>query len=618
MTARAVASAALLAAGLHALLGGLLPWLSFSRPLSDAQPGTAYAPYTAAGLALVCAAALLLPPAADRRRLPLVVAAAVPLIVAAAALLLNLSHVVDPGLRTPEVVRLLALAAPPAAVLAPAVLAVTLRRDPARRPVHLPRRLHGRLLVVVLATFGATVALTIAQGAPFGWDESVYGVLARHWVESTPSTGWGPHRPLALSGLGVVPVLLGGADWQLRAVGLSFGLALVAATWHVARSMNGGFSGVLAASVVAGSTSIAFDASLFLTDIPSSTLLVLGLGVLWRAVERPGAVGWSLAWLAPIVAAAFYVRYGAAVPVVGIGLAAALAWPMRLAAAWRQVAATLALLALLLVPHVAFSIAQTGTPLGIVLVGQSAAAPAAAGDGLLEYLDAFPAPLAGLLPAAFMVLGLAGWVHRLAQAGRRRAVDPGARALTLLAVPALFQVVTLGLTIHAEPRYVYSAVVLLVIAGSLLVTDAARARDRPGRGVLVTVGLAAAVSMAVNLVAVPQLARDRTRDWGWEREVGLRIAELAPAGDCVVVAHSVPQTTWYSRCHVVPFGTSREAAASALPAADARFLVIRADGAGQPADDVLLAYLERAEPAPVAVVFGADGREAARVYRFAE
>jgi 4-amino-4-deoxy-L-arabinose transferase-like glycosyltransferase len=482
------------------------------------------------------------------------------------------------------------------------------------------RILPGWLLPVLLVAFAATAVLGMAQAAPFGWDESVYGLLARHWVEGTPASGWDIHRPPALSALGVLPVLLGGQDWQLRAVGLAFGVGLVAATWFTARSMGGPRAGLLAAAVVAGSTPIAVDAGLFLNDIPAAATLVLGVAVLWWAVERPGPVAWGLLWLAPIAAAAFYLRYGAAVPIAGLALAAFLAWPVRLAAAWPKVLATAALLAVLLVPHLAFSLAQTGSPLGILLTGQAAAGPSATGpsapgDGLLEYLDAFPAPLAGLLPAAFMVLGLGGWSHRLVAAVAHRSMSRRTRALTLLVVAAVFQVVVLGLTIHAEPRYVYLAVVLLVIGGSLVLTDAARARGRLGAAVLAVAGLAAAVALAVNLAAVPLEMRDRAHDGGWERETARRIAEEAPGGDCGVVVYTVPQTSWYSRCGAVNFGDGRSADADARLDADRRFLVIRTDGVAQPDEDVLADYLERAAPEPVIVVDRADGTPAARVYR---
>lgn len=94
-------------------------------------------------------------------------------------------------------------------------------------------------LSLILAAFLAPVGLGIAANNAFGYDESVYPLLARHWIAGTPISGWGVHRPILLSVLGVLPASLGGSEWAFRTIGAGFGTAAVVATWWVARSFGG-------------------------------------------------------------------------------------------------------------------------------------------------------------------------------------------------------------------------------------------------------------------------------------------------------------------------------------------------------------------------------------------
>ncbi|MGH2456537.1 MAG: glycosyltransferase family 39 protein [Candidatus Limnocylindria bacterium] len=606
-------------AGLLLLLAGLVPWVPWLEGVADPAAGPARAPHVAGGLVLLAFGAALL----GRFPLPRTSAA---LVAGAAAvpagtgllLLLAFGHqLLTPGLASPELARLLLVASAAGVVLAPAVMVVVLAEshDP---PPTAPRRRHQRWwLFAILAAFAIVVVLGIARQAPFGWDEAVYALMPRHWLVGTPETGWGPHRPLALSALGVLPLQAGSQEWLFRLVGLAFGLGMVAAAWILARSMGGSAAGLLAAAGVAASPTIAHDAGLFLNDVPAAALLLGAVAVLWRAVERGGPVSWSLLWLAPLLAGAFYLRYGSLIPIAGLAAASLLVWPSRLAAAWPKLLATAGLLVALLLPHAAFATLETGSPLGIVLQGQANAASEALGGGLAAYLDWLPAPLAGVVPGTLVILGLAGAAFWLAAAGRGGPGDAHRRGLALLVATALLQVLGLGLAIHAEMRYVAFAVALLLVAGCLVLAEAARRRGRIGGLALSAAAAGLAVSLVVNAWLVPDMAAGRIRDFGWERTLALRIDELA-TGSCSVLVASVPQTTWYSGCASYSFGDARHADRDALLTGDDRFLVVRADGAGQPVAEVMSEYLARVEAQPLLAVADGRGRPAAWLYRFRE
>ncbi|MDP9251080.1 MAG: glycosyltransferase family 39 protein, partial [Chloroflexota bacterium] len=175
-------------------------------------------------------------------------------------------------------------------------------------------RVEFALVGLVVAVFAGAVSLGIAQRTPFGWDESVYALISRHWLFGTPASGWGPYRPPALSLLAVIPNLVTSNEAAFRAIGLAFGCLTVLAVWLVARRLGGVAAGLVAAVVIASAQPIQINAGFLLNDVPAVGLLALLVAVLWRVMEDDRS-GWSMLWIAPIAALSFYVRYGAAVPI---------------------------------------------------------------------------------------------------------------------------------------------------------------------------------------------------------------------------------------------------------------------------------------------------------------
>jgi hypothetical protein len=398
-------------------------------------------------------------------------------------------------------------------------------------------------------------------------------------------------------------------------VGLLFGLGALGAAWYLARGVVGRMAALVAVAAVAAAPAIQVDAGLFLNDVPAMALLLLLLALAWRFLERPGPVGWELLWLAPVAAAAFYLRYGSALALVAIGVTLVAVWPRRVLAAWPRVAATAALLVLLLVPHAVFAVAQTGSPLGVAFRAQSGAAGAYPGAGLVQYLAWLPAPLVGIVPAAIAVIGLAGAVHRLVLAGRRREWDAGARAIALLTLPAVLLIGVLGLLQLPQGRYIFLPMVLLIIAGSGFAVAAARRPGIVGRAVSLALVVALAAALVGSGLEMPQRADRRAAVYEWLRDAGDWVRE-ASEGSCSILASDVPQLTWYSACPTYNFADRTHAGRDSVLTGEHRYLVDRRDGRFQPPEEVMAQYLARVEPEPVARFENRNGIVVGSVYRF--
>jgi hypothetical protein len=400
-----------------------------------------------------------------------------------------------------------------------------------------PRRDTASLAAVALA-FLAVTLVAISAGIAFGYDESVYAGLTRHWLTGAPSSGWDLHRPPGLSVLALVPQAAGlDAEWAHRLIGAAAGLGVVLAAWWAARTIGGAVAGLVAAVALAGSTPLQVESASFLTDVPS-TLVLLVLAVLaWRHVRGPSPIGRSFVWLGFLAAAAFYLRYGSIVESAAIGAACAIVAPRRLVEAWPIVAGAALAFVLALVPHVTIALAETGTPWGIL-----AAAGRAAGGGeslpLLSYVRWLPWQLIGPLGAVIAVVGIIGAVRHARTSAFAR----------FAGVTVLVAIAFLGTLVHAEPRYVLFPMTLLVVLGSVEVAALVERVDWRGRAAVVSVAIACLI-----LAAATTSTEIRTRAdlFNWKRDVGVDIATVAGPPrlpDCSIIAADVPIMSWYSGC----------------------------------------------------------------------
>lgn len=473
---------------------------------------------------------------------------------------------------------------------------------------------------IAAAALAGTMALLVAAflrvHVALGWDESVYALAARSWLYETPSNGWVAYRPPGLSVLLMPLLLLGDHESLLRLVGLGSGVAAVLVTWRLGVLVGGAATGLLSGALVLSVPQIQVHASFLLNDIPAAALLLLLMVVLWRQLEREGPpTGWFLL-TAPIAAAAFYLRYGSAVAIACLGVVALLLWHRTLLRHWQMAVATVTLFGVLVAPHLVFATLTTGSPIGLLTSATEVLIPAYPGEALVRYVEWFPRRLAGPLAAGFMTLGLVGWAWYLLR-GRRRDHDAVGRALTLLVVPAMLQVVVIGFISHPEGRYIFLPIILLLVAGALVASRGWRALDSRHRAVVAAAALALLAGIVLDVGAAnvrllrAQLPREHTV---------LASAEAlrdASHGECSVLTNLVPQVTWYSGCAAYNFADTRVPGRERVLHGQDRFLLVLVnDDPAQPRGDVLEAYLAKVEEDPVTVIRDAGGTITARLYRF--
>jgi 4-amino-4-deoxy-L-arabinose transferase-like glycosyltransferase len=335
----------------------------------------------------------------------------------------------------------------------------------------------------------------------------------------------------------------GESERALRAVALVLGVGVVLGTYALGRAAFGPRTGAWAAAVIAGAHPMASRSAELIGDLPATACLLGGVAVLLGELDRDGAVRWRIVAVAPLLAAAFYVRYGSAPVIAMIAVLALVLYARRLACL--PVLATVVLAALLVVPHVLHSIAATGSPLGILSVSAGMPRRAYVGEGLVTYLTSNPFRFYGAVVAPVMVAGLAGL------AGVARTRPARWRPQVFLVVLALGQVVSLGIQSHAQPRYVFFATALLVVAGVDVIRRWAVAHPSAlRRGPAIALACVALAWLGVTIAIVP-----------YGHYLGRLRAPLFAAADtvrgdahgrsCAIAANVMPQLIWSTRCEVI-------------------------------------------------------------------
>ena len=542
-------------------------------------------------------------------------ATAVPVLLALGILIADWRAIASPTVATPELHRLLLAASGVAVLFVPAAIAFA--SAPGRVAAESLPPLSGRrehlALALVVAAFGVIVCMVIAFLGPLGWDESVYAIKSGELLNGWPSTGWGVHRPPLLSVLGLGPLLLGSDEALLRSLNLVFGLVGIIGTWYLARAMAGARAAVLAVLLVAGISTLQYQAGLFLNDVPSASLVIVLMLLVWNTMEGDSPIGWSILWWAPLAVATFNLRYGTILPLAGVVLATFVLWPRRVREAWIKHVVLGGLALMLLVPHMILAIKATGSPLGVIFTAEEAAAGSGWGSSFLTYAVWLPWKLGGPLAAAAVSLGAAGAIRRLGHAAVTRRWSRHVRGPAFLLLVSLVQVIGLG-SIHAEPRYLLLPMMLLCIAASVIIVDGITNRGAAGRALFAGAALSLMVGLGATGVDSVRQAATGSAHQSWPRAAGLLIRELGQ-GDCAVVASDIPVITWYSHCPTLAFAPDGMPTGDFVPTAANQFLLVRSDGRLQPPAEAVERYLARASPRPIAVFTDRSGTLHVSLYR---
>ncbi len=391
-----------------------------------------------------------------------------------------------------------------------------------------------RLLLAAVLAWLAVAVLSIVLGPPLGHDEAAFAVSAR---------GGGPpwvYRSAGVTEIARIGVLLGGADWQLRIASALLGTLVVVGAYAAGAAAVSARTGAWAAAVIAGAHPLALRSSELIGDLPATGGVLLGLAIVASELSRDEGPRWRIVLAGPAFAFAFYVRYGSA-PVIAIaGVAAALLWWRAILRRPLPVLCAALVFVLLLLPHVVQSLSATGKLLGILQVSAKMPRRAYAGEGLVTYLTSNPFRYYGGLVAPLMLAGLAGLVRPA----------PCWRPRIFLGIVALGQMFAIGFQSHAQPRYIFVAIVLLVVLGV----------DAVSRFSLPRLRIAALPLVVLAWISVVVIVPLYTRFLSDARApvVAAASAVRADAGTakCLVVAKVVTQLMWYTRCSELRFTKS--------------------------------------------------------------
>lgn len=448
----------------------------------------------------------------------------------------------------------------------------------------------------------------VLDGGGLGHDESAYALKARHWLEGTPETGWSVHRGIAMSGYGYLILSAGGDEAALRVLGLVSIVGFAVATWALGSRIGGRWVGPLAAIALVSSPVLLRRSTEYLSDVPSSALLMACMVVAWREFGERERPTYRLLWLLPFAWTAFYLRYQSALTFALIAATVAILFWDEVKAGWRPIATTVAVGVVGLIPHFIFAVSETGSPLGILLFTADVAGREFYGQGLIDYFLLMGWPLAafaGPVAALFFVW----WLIRewRSPAGRVRPL--------FLMVPAVAQVVILGVLSHGEARFIFFPLALTLIggvAGALAVTS----RWQPTTAAAVRMGLAVLLvgSLATATSYVRRAVEGRADSTELIVAASREVDALSGEESCGVMTSYFPQVSYYSSCYTQffrPYLTPEET----LGRLDGenRFLLIVEDGKNQPDEEREAALVALTGGKPI-VVSEDDG--SAEIYRF--
>jgi len=380
--------------------------------------------------------------------------------------------------------------------------------------------------------FGAgLVAWTIAtlvawlSRVPLGHDESQYAIAAADLIAGGPQRWLYVSQGTAL--LGIPGTLAGGSELAIRFVPALLSFAFVLGAAKLARDVTTPTTAAWIVGVLAASLGIVRRSTVLLSDMPAAAALLIGTALLVTEVTREDGPRWRVVHVAPVFAAAFYIRYGSALPIAIVGIVCAIGGWRGVAKHPARIAATLALFVLLLVPHMIVAQSTTGSPLGLLALSTTTITERTTGSGLVGYLTANPLRWYGLVTTPLLLLG----TFSIAQLRERR--------LVMIWVIAIATVIALGITALAQARYLYFSLVLLAMLGIEVVRRVATKR------LAIACALAVLVSWGLAVRTIARSARP-SPTVAFVMTAAARIEADAHGRPCRLYS-SVMQAMWYGR-----------------------------------------------------------------------
>ncbi len=453
-------------------------------------------------------------------------------------------------------------------------------------------------LVSVIAIGMFVVVWGLDTSQTLDWDESVYALKARGWVQGTPDESFYVYRPIGLPAVSLAIAQV--ASWfgldvfspdTLRLFGVFFASSAAVFLFLLVSRMTNIWIGMTTTAVIGGSTLFLRNAPLLQNDVASTGLL---LGVMWCIWSHYLSNGRNYAIYGAVILAiiAFYVRYGVALHLFVIGICTLALFLLRVygRSNLRQVSQesndvhkistkgafavkkkraqieefyfnptlkACMIFGVLLLPHIIQSLLIFNrNPFGILLYAGDAANREFFGEGLLDYIAWLPVQQSGPFVGAlaligiFCILTIFFFQPDLRHVVRRKELGGMFWVVSI----GLVSLVFIGLIAHAEERYIIFPLALFVFAGiwsvSLLVRFFIPRLHR------VSIGILFLFSMYVGSqnITITNALYDVQTDYRLPIvAAGSAIKAHAQGEDCFVWSAEEPQTSWHSGCRAFTY-----------------------------------------------------------------
>jgi hypothetical protein len=385
-------------------------------------------------------------------------------------------------------------------------------------------RIDRWLFAYAIVAWCVAILVQLAIAMPLQHDEAHYVVSAQRWLAGGPNVCL--YCSVGTEVLVLPAVAADASPAWLRLVPALCTLLVPIGAWALSRAAFPGRAiGGWTAAVLATAHPMIVRVGEILSDLPAAGLLLVGLAILLREIERPT---WRLALAALACAAAFYVRYGSAPALAAISLATLIFY----FAHWRSLLVLAVAMLVLAIPFVWFSYAQTGELFGVFTVATRSTALVYLGEGLVTYATSNPFAYYGALATPAMLLGVYGTF-----ASRDR------RALYLGTI-AIATLVLLGVRSHAQPRYAFFVVALLVVVGVAQLARVLATRPRVQLAAAIVLVVASSATVAWSAYARPARVALPSRT----AKLGETIRDDARGRPCRIVSARYPQLAYYSGC----------------------------------------------------------------------
>src|SRR3989338_5634580 len=305
---------------------------------------------------------------------------------------------------------------------------------------------------------------SLVSSQPFDHDESVYLTKARSWMEGAPADQFVIYRPIGMVSFGWIFLHFSDSEKVVRIFGVIFG-ALAILFIYLFFKRTFGVPVALGVTGVVGTSSLFLQqASRFFNDIPSSGFLIGVLYLFYIHYESAGRSK-SIYFVGPLVALAFYIRYGVATT---LGVIVVLSFFILLPkfrqkenVSYSKLQTTLIISILLFTPHFLESYIIMKDPLGILRLSGKAAQRQYLGEGLVNYIKWLPNEIGGWVLGITAIIGIIATIIIIF----RKTLRQNYVSLFWIGSIGLLSFFATGLLVHAEARYVFFSMVFLSSVG---------------------------------------------------------------------------------------------------------------------------------------------------------